>query len=224
MSKHRSSRTLDLKPAPPDPKIAALYGPLDLKKPGSFEWIVQLTRKAQGIWVSLERSTKDWTDAVSQLDGQMVWDKFPPEKPYGTRDAFYRAELGAPEPELTRAKQDQQLAKNGGDRKSVAFKDARQLIENQSRNTRLKPLGASDTAARVRARLKRDGRTDLVAKIDRGELSSHAAAIEAGFRQRMIQIVPTVEAITRVALKHLSPGDLQRLMDALREAAAGFIA
>lgn len=48
-------------------------------------------------------------------------------------------------------------------------------------------------AAYVRARLERDGKTDegtaeLLAKVDRSEISAHKAAVEAGFRRQYIQI------------------------------------
>jgi hypothetical protein len=75
--------------------LTALYGPRDLKKPGSQEWIIQTTYYAQGVWVSLNADTKRWRQVVAELDSQEVWNKYPPEKPYGMRDAFYRAELVA---------------------------------------------------------------------------------------------------------------------------------
>lgn len=69
------------------------------------------------------------------------------------------------------------LGRHGGDRRSIA-------VRNQIRNT--KPR-SSDTAAYVIARLNRD-RPDLAEKVRVGELSANAAAIEAGFRRRMITV------------------------------------
>jgi hypothetical protein len=51
-------------------------------------------------------------------------------------------------------------------------------------------------------RLKRD-RPDLADKVVRGEVSAHAAAIEAGFRRRLVQVEPTVEGFDRALAKHL---------------------
>lgn len=51
-------------------------------------------------------------------------------------------------------------------------------------------------------RLKRD-RPDLAEKVVRGEVSAHAAAIEAGFRRRLVQVEPTVEGFDRAIAKHL---------------------
>jgi hypothetical protein len=114
MSKRHSSGCLDLKPASPDPRLAALHGPRDLKTPGSEEWIIQTRFVASSIWASLSDDAKRWYDIVTELDNQKVWLKYPKGKPYGTRAAFYRSELGADEPELTTAKEQQQLAAKAG--------------------------------------------------------------------------------------------------------------
>ena len=74
-------------------------------------------------------------------------------------------EFGQPEPELTRAKVEQQLMKNGRPNK-----ETRVVRDFPS-------LGESQTVAGIRARLKRDGREDLLAKIERGARKDiHGAA------------------------------------------------
>jgi hypothetical protein len=208
---------LDLKPAPPDLKLRALSGPRDLKTPGSLEWIIQTTHRAQGIWLSLNDDTKAWSDIVAELDGQEVWSKYPPEKPYGTRNAFYRAELGAAEPELTRAKEDQQLQKKGG-----------QIPHSKSEgSSNARPLGKRCDSTYIRSRLERDSqdgqrpkrereqKAELLAQIERGEISAHKAAIQADYRQRMIQIAPNVNGFLRAANKHLSTGERRELKSKL---------
>jgi hypothetical protein len=40
-----------------------------------------------------------------------------------------------------------------------------------------------------------------------GELSANAAAIQAGFRRKKIQIEPTVDGFRRAISKHLSASD-----------------
>jgi hypothetical protein len=225
MSRQHLSRSLDLKPAPPDPKLAALYGPIDLKVPGSEEWIIQLTARAVRLWMSLTEDTKSWRDAVARLDAEEVWKKYPKEKPYGTRDAFYRGEMGAPEPELTLLKEAQQLQKNGGDRRSQAFQETQQLQHhggeqkpaNQSSNTRLKPVSKRCDTTYIRARLERDGKTALLDQIERGEISAHAAAVKAGIRHRMISLRPTVQGFLSAALAHLSPEQRLELKESLHK-------
>lgn len=53
-------------------------------------------------------------------------------------------------------------------------------------------------------RLKRD-RPDLLDKVESGELTPNAAAIEAGFRRRKIQVEPDPQAVQRMLDNHL-PG------------------
>ena len=85
-----------------------------------------------------------------------------------------------------------------------------------SRNTR--PLGESQTAAYTLARLKRD-HPELAYKVQLGQLSPNAAAIKAGFRQRTVQITPTVEGIVRTARRYLSVVEQHEVARHLSEAA-----
>jgi hypothetical protein len=217
------SRSLDLRDSPLDPKRAAAFGPRDLKAKGSFEWTVQTTSHAQGIWVSLDRNTKDWLRVVAEIDECEVWKTYPPEKPYGTRDAYFRGEFGQPEPILTRLKEAQQLMVNGGDRKSEAF-ERQQLQQhggdrksgNQFSITKLKSVSARSDAAYIRARLERDGHTELLAKIERGDTSAHAVAVELGWRARMVQVAPTVDGFRRAVERYLSAEQQTELSLALR--------
>ena len=64
------------------------------------------------------------------------------------------------------------------------------------------------------ARLKRDA-PKLAERVIAGELSAHAAAIEAGFRQRKIQVAPTVDEFERAIRKHLSDEDQAILVNKL---------
>jgi len=197
---------------PLQPKQTALAGPRDLKTVGSEEWIIQTTLLASIRLTGLEHSTEEWLKIVAELEGQCVWEKYPARKPYGTREAYFLGELGRPEPELTRAKVEQQLMKHGGDRRSEET--------NQARNTRLKPLGESQTVARIRARLKRDGREDLLAKIERGETTANAVAIDLKWRSKRIWFKPTVDGFAAAARKHLNRKQQTQLIAALEEQCA----
>jgi len=193
--------------------VAALAGPITLKTPGSEEWVIQMTAKALRVWMSLNDDTRTWRDTVARIDEQQVWKIYPKEKPYGTRDAYYRAELGAPEPELTLLKEVQQLQKQG--RAEDALRDEKGRYLPKDSNADNVSFGHGNQAAYIRARLERDGKTELLAKIACGEISAHAAAVEAGFRQRMIQIAPTVAGFMRAATKHLSATERLALKEAL---------
>ena len=62
------------------------------------------------------------------------------------------------------------------------------------------------------ARLKRD-RPDLAEQVVDGSLSANAAAIEAGFRRRTVQVpVDDVEALARTLQRRLAPGEVAQLV------------
>ena len=83
-------------------------------------------------------------------------------------------------------------------------------------STHIKPLRESHGVDYIRARLKRDGHTELLQKIERGEVSANAAAVKAGFRARMVQVAPTVDGFLRAIERHLSPEQQTELSLALR--------
>src|SRR4029450_2164991 len=209
MSKPQQSKFLDLRDSPPDPKIAAPFAPRDLKTPGSFEWNVQTTSYAQGIWVSLKCTTKDWLQVVAEIDAQQIWKRYPPEKPYATREAYFKGEFGQPEPVLTQLKEAQQLLAHGGDRHSVEFKQLAQHGGQRQRD--IVTLKRGNQSAYIRARLERDGHTELLEKIERGEVTAHAVAVQLGWRTRMIQHPATIEGFARAIRKYLSVEDRQQL-------------
>jgi hypothetical protein len=71
----------------------------------------------------------------------------------------------------------------------------------------ISPYGGT-RAVYTLARLKRDA-PELAAKVERGELSANSAAIQAGFRARLVQHPATVNGFTRAIRKHL-PANAQR--------------
>jgi hypothetical protein len=122
-----------------------------------------------------------WRQFVSDLDGMKPWETYPPEKPHGTRDAFYRAELGAPEPMLTQLKETQQLMAKGGDHTSAKFMEARELQRQggdrrseQASNASLpQPVGKRCDSTYIRARLERDGKVELLSQVDNEATARH---------------------------------------------------
>jgi hypothetical protein len=86
---------------------------------------------------------------------------------------------------------------------------------NKSRNTRIDSLGQSDTAAYVCGRLESEGRTELLAQVERGEISANAAAKEAGYRKLKVCHLPTVPGFLKAAQAHLSPQQRLELKEAL---------
>ena len=70
------------------------------------------------------------------------------------------------------------------------------------------PKGTSSQAALRRLRKQRP---DLLEQVKNGKLSPHAAAIEAGWRKRMIQLDPTVDGFVKAISKHLTPKQIDDL-------------
>jgi hypothetical protein len=226
MSKQHSSGYLNLKLPPPDPKKAALFGPRELKTPGSEEWIIQTLFHANRVWHSLTYDTKQWQDVVADLDQQKVWLKYPKEKPYGTRAALYMEELGADEPALTQAKEEQQLraaqtmaaampvAQHGGAREDAGRKSKTEpKALNQVDNIKLIKTPGGTSKDYLAAKIKRD-RPDIAADVEAGKYPSiRAAALAAGIiKYRAVQINPDdPDQIMRQLEKHCSASVIEKL-------------
>ena len=78
-------------------------------------------------------------------------------------------------------------------------------------------LPRGNTAAYTLARLDRD-RPELAARVRAKELSPHAAAIEAGFRQRTFAIPDDPQAAAAVLLRRWGANGVRQLIDALKDA------
>ena len=97
------------------------------------------------------------------------------------------------------------LSKHGGDRKNDAAKNQADIVS----------LKHGNQAAYIKARLERDGKAELLGRVNAGEMSAHAAAIEAGWRKRMIQCEPTVEGFKKAIQKHLTAEQITELKERL---------
>lgn len=165
-----------------------------------FDMIAKLdyTDEDDFIRRGLELEPETVREALFMLD-RMKPDWAVPYKQAAEIGTALRATAGAPKGNQNRAK-----------------------YKNNSRNARIESLGASQTAANIRARLERDAAdiehpdrreiaTRLLPRIITGELSAHAAAIIAGFRARMIQIAPTVDGFERAIRKRLDAAEQNEL-------------
>ena len=137
-------------------------------------------------------------------DTLLRWLARTPSARYAAMEALPNSDV---EPFERKRKVDVPAAKrNGGDRRS-------DTASEQSDNVHLKGQGGNSADAAI-ARLKRD-RPDLVERIETGELSPNAAAIEAGFRTRTITVPldPTRAAAT--LRRQFKGEDFQRLLNEL---------
>jgi hypothetical protein len=97
---------------------------------------------------------------------------------------------------------------------------------NQNARKKAEAENAGDNVARVShgsnspneilRRLKRDHK-ELAAKVVSGEMSAHAAGIEAGFVKPVVSHRPTVQGFLSAALAHLSPEQRLELKESLHK-------
>jgi hypothetical protein len=140
-----------------------------------------MTHRLKTLYQLKEASIDDWDKVVLEADRHRIYERVPPG--YPSLDALLEAEIGA----NVAQSREHVLGKQGGDRRSP---ESRQQQKNQGCNTTLK----RGTAEHWIARLKRDQRLDLLARIEAGELSPHAAALEAGYRKVRSQLEKLTQA------------------------------
>ena len=150
------------------------------KDPNSYEYARQMVYVLRGAWERTSFNFKHWNKELAEARKNKIWRNHNPA--YDTIEDFLAAEVGYSDGELSRkieqAKEAGPLQQAGGDRKSEEAKD-------HIRNTNMKTC-TQDLTYTLR-RLLRD-KPKLFAKVEAGELSANAAAIEAGFRHPMIQV------------------------------------
>lgn len=79
-----------------------------------------------------------------------------------------------------------------------------------------RPTGTSQQRA---LRKLRTSRPDLHVRVVAGEMSPHAAMIEAGFRRRTITVPADPEEMAHTLLRRLEPDELRRLLEAIVDGA-----
>jgi hypothetical protein len=151
---------------PKTERDAARKGPLALKDPKSVEYAYQMTHRLKTLYQLKQLSIGDWDKVVAEADHHRIYERVPPG--YPSLDALLRVEIGVGKDEAT-----QVLARRGRPTKQEQEERDKGCITTIKRGT----------AEHWIARLKRDQRLDLLARIEAGELSPHAAALEAGYRK-----------------------------------------
>ncbi len=150
---------------PQTERQAALKGPLALKDPKSVEYAYQMTHRLKTLYQLKEASIDDWDKVVLEADSHRIYERVPPG--YPSLDALLEAEIGA----NVAQSREHVLSRRGRPTKAEQ--------EDKPCNTSIR----YGTAEHWIARLKGDQRLDLLARIEAGELSPHAAALEAGYRK-----------------------------------------
>jgi hypothetical protein len=151
----------------------------------------------------IERIAEDecWRDRI-HTDGQT----FHFETPMDWINAQPPGGMGGCYQELTRLCKGHSVATNWLDKITTKQGGARtDLVDNINEVSR--PDGTSQRAGF--RRLRKD-RPDLHRRVDEGEMTVHAAMIEAGFRKRKLSVpVDTPEAAIRALLRRFSADELR---------------
>ena len=98
--------------------------------------------------------------------------------------------------------------KHGGDHRS---QDAQSNVDNVHVD---RPSGNTESAALRRLRKDRE---DLHTRVLQGELSAHAAMVEAGYRKKKVQIELEPQAAARIIQKHFDAERGHQLIEHLQE-------
>jgi hypothetical protein len=159
-------------PGPPQsalssPREQASMGPRILKDPASVEFAWQTVSWLKGQFHSLTVSEQHWQNALAEAERYRIYDRVPPEQPYGSLDALLKAEIGVSIEESNRIIS---LRTHGGDRRSAACTG-----QDQPSVRRLK---YGETSAYLTARIARD-RPDILEEMKAGKYKSVRAAAKA---------------------------------------------
>jgi hypothetical protein len=144
--------------------------PLIMKMKGTPEWCWQTLDSLKRNVELISKRYEEVDDQLEDIKKYEIWNVIPPGAPYGSLDAMLAAELSTDADSL-RGKI-QELRSHGGDRRSGNFQ-----VDNVNLKRRSK---AGNSTEYLLGRLKRD-RPELAIRVMEGEMSAHAAAIEAGF-------------------------------------------
>lgn len=83
-----------------DERTAASIGPRDLKHKGSTEWCWQTISWLKSMWQSKTITDQRFSEVLEELAEYKVFEKIPPDSPYGSLDSLLRSEIGVSTTEI----------------------------------------------------------------------------------------------------------------------------
>lgn len=136
---------------------------------------------ARTTWESTTCKIYQWEQILDDIKSEKTWERYPPEKPYGSLDALLKAEIGLNTDQsmselqtrtVLSAKQVAPALSHGGDRKTNQT--------NQVDNYKVEKVKGGTSAEYLTSKIARD-RPDILERMKAGEFRSvRQAAIEAG--------------------------------------------
>ena len=189
---------------------ATAEGARSFKERGSVQWCAQTVSSLESMWKTadffVDRYLKRWQEA----EKYRVWEKIPPNQPFGTKEAMIEA-LSISDEEMARARVVKQAL------------TARPL-QDQSRPSEDSEKGytgnvlRSNRAEYLTARIARD-HPDILDRMADGEFESVTAAARAAgiikARPKRVGLIANVDRVAENIRKHYTPEQVKALKDAL---------
>lgn len=70
---------------------ASISGPRAMKTPGELDWCWQTISALQSMWKSLDLDFERYQRVWREAEEHRIWERVPPRRPYGSKDAFIQA-------------------------------------------------------------------------------------------------------------------------------------
>lgn len=186
----------------------AIPKPVSDLKPGTPEWFEGMAVSIQVCFETVQRNGGGGLDRLIEVLRPAVeaeiWKVWPEDAPLKTGAAYFEYITGEPYADLIRwvKLRDEELATMM--MANLHAGKAGRPEAGEINNNVINSPKQGNSAPYTLNRLKRT-RPDLLEQVVAGDLSANAAAIEAGFRTKMVQVKPDPEAVQRMLDRHL-PG------------------
>jgi hypothetical protein len=174
--------------------------------PGTPEYAWRTLEHIKRLSMAAEFSLRDLDTAIAEAREARINEQWPPDPSarFATVEELVEHAVGE---KVAVIRERKRLEGHGGDRRSEGLQA--DIVSLKGGNQREYLL----------ARLERDGQTDLLARIERGDLSAHRAAIEAGYVKPTMTVPADPVAMARALRRRLTPAQITELMAALGEPA-----
>ena len=189
----------------------ALVGNRINKTPGSTSWSWQTIEALQFMWENLEICYASYVQLWSEAEEQAIWDKVPPDNPYGSKEAMLeRLKIGDEDSASAKvaglAAVTRPLQPHGGE-KANGKQPALEQVAYGSRR-----------AEYLTARIARD-HPEIHRRMMNGEFKTVAdAAREAGIyrpRSKSVGLISDVNKVAANIRKHYTSEQIKALKEAL---------
>jgi hypothetical protein len=181
VNKNKNGRAAD------DPRERAQIGPRQMKDPRSVDFAWQTVAFLKRLYQGVTTSEKRWRDVLAEADHYRIYERVPPEKPYGSLDALLRAEVGADAEESVRvvrnrAQQTEAAQKMAADPDVTPLAEHGEIGRGRNRGSTTTSNGTRGAEYWIR-RLKKDAPEHAKLLAQRKYASAHEAAKAAGLME-----------------------------------------